>query len=252
MQVVYKSKGKLVEASISSSSNTSETCSIARNTKMKFAVALLAVLALAGPLSAAKLPASGSGALAKEMQDLVDLVPFEKIIPIIKAYAVQDKEVQTALKVLQSSELKLFVSDVEANPAVKHLLKYIQNAGLDIISMINKLNDILGLGHISALDELDLKISGGIAGLGKDILAVVPIQKIEQAFEEKRKNSKVFNALIHEMLKPELVKVYLSLHSNKHYVKLVLEADQAKIPAEIFTGRLPLLMMSKTILALNA
>ncbi|XP_076678759.1 protein G12-like [Andrena cerasifolii] len=219
---------------------------------MKFALAILAVLAMASPLTAYKLPASGSGALAKELQDLVDLVPFEKIIPIIKAYAAQDKEVQTALKVLQSSELKLFVSDVEAIPAVKHLLKYIQNAGLDIISMINKMNDSLGLGHISALDELDLKISGGIAGLGKDILAVVPVAKIEQAFEEKRKNSKVFNALIHEILKPELVKVYLSLHSNKHYVKLIQEAEQAKIPNEMFTSHLPLLMMSKTILALKA
>ena len=219
---------------------------------MKFAVALLAVLALASPLSAYKLPASGSGALAKELQDLVDLVPFEKIIPIIKAYAAQDKEVQVALKVLQSSELKLFVSDVEGIPAVKNLVKYIQNAGLDIVSLINKVNDILGLGHISALEEYDLKISGGIAGLAKDVLAVVPVAKIEQAFEQKRKNSKVINDLIHECLKPELVKVYLSLHSNKHYVKLVQEAEQAKIPAELFTSHMPLLMMSKTILARKA
>ena len=218
---------------------------------MKFAVALLAVLALASPLSAYKLPASGSGALAKELQDVVDLVPFEKIIPIIKAYAAQDKEVQVALKVLQSNELKLYVADVEAIPAVKNLVKYIQNAGLDIVSLINKLNDILGLGHISALEDFDLKISGGIVGLGKDILAVIPQEKIQQVMEEKRKNSKVLNGLIHEVLKPELVKALLSLHSNKHYVKLVLEADQAKIPAEIFTAHLPLLMMSKTILALK-
>ena len=169
---------------------------------MKFAVAILAVLAVASPLTAFKLPATGSGALAKDLQDFVDLVPFEKIVPLVKAYAAKDKEVQVALKVLQSNELKLFFQDVEANSEIKTLLKHIQEAGLDIITLMNKLNDILGLDHISPLE-----VSAGAetipelknllkyiqeAGLGKiilkkrlhDILSRAHISPLEDSEDE--------------------------------------------------------------------
>ncbi|XP_076678748.1 protein G12-like [Andrena cerasifolii] len=218
---------------------------------MKFALAILAVLAMASPLTAFKLPASGSGALAKELQDFVDLVPFDKVISIIKAYATQDKEFQAAMKVLDSDELKQFVAYAEAIPAVKTLLNHLEQAGLDIISLINKLNDVLGLAHISSLQASEYKISGGLLGFGDDLASVIPVEEISQLAEKKRKTSQVFNDFIHELLKPELVKVYLSLNSNPHYVKLAQEATQANIDTETFAAYFPVLMMSKTILALH-
>ena len=169
---------------------------------MKFAVAILAVLAVASPLSALQLPASGSGALAKELQDLADLIPFEKMVPIVKAYAAKEKQVQDALKVLQSNELKLFIQDVEANPEIRKLLKHIQEAGLDIVTLINKLNDIVGLDHISPLEasagaetipELKNKLKYiHDAGLGKiilknrlnDILSLGHVSPLEDSEEE--------------------------------------------------------------------
>ena len=218
---------------------------------MKFAVAILAVLAMASPLTAFKLPASGSGALAKELQDFVDLVPFDKILSRIRVYATQDKEFQAAMQVLDSNELKQFVAYAEAIPAVKTLLNHLEQAGLGITSLINKLNDVLGLAHISSLEASEYKISGGLRGFGDELASLIPLEKFSQLAEEKRKTSQVYNDFIHELLKPELVKVYLSLNSNTHYVKLVQEAEQANIDTEIFTAYLPVLMMSKTILALH-
>ncbi|XP_076666884.1 uncharacterized protein LOC143368243 [Andrena cerasifolii] len=119
---------------------------------MKFAVAILAVLAVASPLSALQLPASGSGALAKEIQYVFDLVPLDKLVPILMSYAANETDVHAALKILQSNEFKLLVQDVEAIPEVKTMMKYVHEAGLDINTLKDKLTDNLDLDHISPLE----------------------------------------------------------------------------------------------------
>lgn len=291
---------------------------------MIFAVAILAVLAVASPLSALDLPASGSGALAKEMQYVFDLVPVDKLVPILMSYAANETDVHAAMQILQSNEFKLYVQDVEAIPEVKNMLKYIQEAGLDIstlkdkltetqdldhispleasagrvhkrisfarnfymprskrlnsrsilvadaetipelknllkyvqeagvdnITLQNRLNDFLDLEHISPLEDSEDEECRGFSRFAIVFRNLVSAGKYDERFQEKFQNSDVFNDFILKCNKLELRKIYLSFRSNEHYVKVVQQAEQAGIFSAKCWKYYPLLMAAKVVLAL--
>ncbi|XP_017892253.1 uncharacterized protein LOC108632296 [Ceratina calcarata] len=199
---------------------------------MKFAVMLLETLVVISPLCAFRLPTTGNGALANELQDFFDLLPLEKIIAVTKAYHVQDKQFQAMLSLVQSNEGKLFVQDVEADPACKKLLNYMQDNGLDIYYLLNKLNESLDIPHIQPRSVTE--ITGGIIGYLEDVAALIPLGEFTKVYEDKRKHSKVFNDYAKTFLSEENIKFYLSLHKNVHFKNVEKSAGEIGIEQAAF------------------
>ncbi|XP_076286084.1 uncharacterized protein LOC143211882 [Lasioglossum baleicum] len=204
-----------------------------RRHKMKFAIVALTLLAAASPSTAFKVPAAGSGALAREAQEFVDLVPLNDVVEIVRAYIANDNEIQALLKLASSADSVKLIKEVEAIRQFKQLAKHIQEAGLDIYSLLNKLNKSLQLNPIKPLSTYR-KITGGAKGLIKDLRDVVPINELKQLLEEKQKSSAVVKDLIEELQSPGNVLLYLRVLSNPNLAKLQENAHKAGVPNDSF------------------
>ncbi|XP_017753463.1 PREDICTED: protein G12-like [Eufriesea mexicana] len=168
---------------------------------MKFTLAVLAVVALFSPLNAWQVPRSGNGALADEVQDLVDLVPVEKMDAILKEYVAEDAEFQRLVTYLHSQEFTGLITDIESMPEFIQVLNYIQTAGVDIYSLVNKVNDYLNLTPLTPpLQRVRaLRITGGIRGFLDDIKALMPRERFMALWHEKKATSTVFRDFVQFM-----------------------------------------------------
>ncbi|XP_031827941.2 protein G12-like [Nomia melanderi] len=200
--------------------------------KMKFAVVALAILAVASPLNAYKIPATGSGELAKDMQDILDLIPLDKVVSVVRAYIAQDKQVQALLKIATSADSVAYIKELESYPEFKEIADFVQKRGLDIYLCINELNKSLNLGPFVAYTSY--KITGGIAGLKKDLLDLLPAEEILRVAQDKMENSKVVKELIEEVTSPKYKALYNLMINSSNVRKLLSASERAGIAREDF------------------
>ncbi|CAK9829265.1 hypothetical protein ANTRET_LOCUS6633 [Anthophora retusa] len=203
---------------------------------MKFALAILAVVAVVAPLNAYKLPAVGDGALAKELQDILDLVPINDVLAITKAYLTKDKQFQDLISLVQSGESQQLVKYIEASKELKQLLRFIQKKGLDIYYLINKVNEGLRIPHILPLADEDVEIRGGVDGFQADIANAIPVNAIMELFKFKLQHSQVVKDIYQEVIKPENLKFFSSIVRNVHYINLEKQAVRIGVNPNAFTS----------------
>ena len=215
---------------------------------MKVAASALTILGMSSLLSAYELPTTGSGALAKEIQDFVDLLPLSQIIDTARTYMAQDKEFQIVMKLFQSKEMKQYISYLEAAPEITHLLKYIQNAGLDIHQLLNKLNESLHIEPVIPLKDSDRKISGGIEGFVRDFAALIPRGELTELYELKMKSSKVFADLVTEVTSANTMRFLSAMYKSKQFFKLAKEAEKSGVDSQSLEHYFLLLVMVKPAL----
>ncbi|CAK9802915.1 hypothetical protein ANTPLA_LOCUS3374 [Anthophora plagiata] len=207
---------------------------------MKFALAILAIVAVVAPLNAYKLPAAGDGALAKELQDIVDLVPINDVLAITKVYLAKDKQFQDLVSLAQSSESQQLIKDLEARSELKQLLRFTQKKGLDVFYLINKLNEGLHIPPMKPLSDVNVEITGGIDGYIADVAQVVPVDAIIELFNFKLKHSQVVKDVFHEVSKPEYLKFYASIVHNVHFVNLENQATRLGLKDDRFKTFYPI------------
>ena len=220
---------------------------------MKAIVALLVVLAagsgaFASPLNQIKLPATGSGALAKELQPFVDLIPIEKVVALTEIYLTQDKEFQTAIKLIRGSEVKQWVQDIEHASEFKMIMDYIQSNGLDIVALMKAFNKGIGIPPLSSVIKSYLapqvQITGGIQGYVRDVAALMSIEDFVKLYDDKMEHSKLFQDLVHELISTKYLPFYQSIFTNKHYQNAENEAAKSGIDRHTFQVYSELLLLA--------
>ncbi|GAB1863924.1 Protein G12 [Camponotus japonicus] len=210
---------------------------------MKFALALLALVAT---VSAGKItiPNFGRGQLHNDIQDFIDKIDTDKVIEIFLQYVSEDSEVQDAIAFFKSEEFKKLVLDVEHLPEIKVLMDYIHHAGIDIYQIVNKVNDFLKLAHLTPPDftqRVHKQISGGIRGLVDDVLAVLPVDELNDLYEEKLKTSPEFKKFVDQLKSDNFQQIVNKVYVHPTFQKLVKRADAAGIDLELIKNLLKVL-----------
>lgn len=221
---------------------------------MKAIAALLVVLVAASPLNAIKIkvPATGSGDLARDFQQFVDITPIDEILAVSKAYLAQDKQFQTAIKLLKSNESKQWIQDIEKAPEYRMLLDFIQKRGFDIKLVTNNFNKALGIPPLVSTIRAYLTpyrdITGGIEGYIYDIGRLLSMDKFAQIYEDRIANSEAFRDFVHEVISSKYLHFYLSVFSNKHFQNLEQQAADSGIDRNYFHVFAPLLLVTSTVI----
>ena len=213
---------------------------------MKLALAILAIVAVA---SGYKIPSTGSGALARELQDFLDMVPLNKVKELVDVYLAQDRDFNLALSFVGSQESKAFIIDLEAIPEYKKLLDYMQNAGVDVYYLIQKVHEALDIRPVRPLNASDRKISAGLPGFAEAFADLVPLDKMTELLDEKMMTSKVFFDYVTECLSPEYVDFLIGITSNPHYLNLLAQVEQAGVDSAAFDQQYFILLAIKVVLA---
>ncbi|XP_029055196.2 protein G12-like [Osmia bicornis bicornis] len=207
--------------------------STSRSNMMKFAFALVAVLALASPLQAYNVPRTGTGVLADDVQEFVDLLPMDEVIKIIHRYVTTDSDVQAVIKFMHSNEFKQLVTEIETMSEIQHIMNYMQKNGLDIYQVVNHINKYLDLEPLTPPTNVRMvRAAGGIRGMLDEVKALVPKEKIRELYKQKLATSKVFAELVAQVKSPEFQNVANKLCDNATFKHMLSEAKKAQVDVE--------------------
>lgn len=210
---------------------------------MKFALALLAFVATS---TAWTIPIVGRGELAKELQDIVELLPQQEIASVTLQYYTQDAEFQAMIQYFKSEGFKQLVKDVEALPEMKTLMEYMYNAGIDVYKLQDMLNNWLGLIG-QANFAIDKQITGGIRGYVDDIKALIrPVKdQIVALYKEKMQTSKVFADFVTQLKSKNFQELVNKVYGHPKCQELLKHAANAGIDLKLIKDLL------KTILGID-
>lgn len=199
-------------------------------------LALVAVLAFVAVASAKiEIPNFGRGKLYKDIQEFLDLLPQEEIFAITLEYYSSDKEFKAMVKYFQSEDFRNLVEDVEALPEIEELMKYIHEAGIDIYTIVNILNNFIGLPSLTPPDSVFVKphITGGIRGFVDDIMDILPKDELDELYETKLKESKAFKKFIDQLKSENFQEIVNQVYSHPQFQELLGHADNAGIDLEL-------------------
>lgn len=162
---------------------------------MKFAVAFLATIAVCLAHSIPIPPPKS--AVEAELQDFLKLVDLDAIQELGLEYFSSDEEVQEFFFYLGSDEFRDLALNFQGMPEVRKLYAFLDQAGLDVYTVIDKVHEILNLPpfeHFAAR-----RITGGLAGLVADMKALLPLEQLEKLYNDKMANSKVFQDFANQL-----------------------------------------------------
>ncbi|XP_043482077.1 uncharacterized protein LOC122511091 isoform X2 [Leptopilina heterotoma] len=165
--------------------------------------------------------------LKEDLQEFLALVPQKQIEDLVMEYLASDADFQEAVEYMMSNDFKKLVLEIENIKDVKMFIKYLNDAGLDVYSLLNQLHDFLGLDHMVPVSEfLDygFKITGGLPGLIADVKAILPVDKIEALYKQKLQTSAEFANVIKKLGSSEFQKVVDTVWGNPTLQELIKRA----------------------------
>ncbi|XP_014605826.1 PREDICTED: uncharacterized protein LOC106787725 [Polistes canadensis] len=191
--------------------------------EMKFAIALIAIVAAA---SAWKVPNLGRGELYKDLQEFVDLVPTEKLVQLLVQYAAEDAEVQKGLQYVQTDDFKQLVQENEQIPEVMAFYNYVYNAGVDIYYLLNRLHDYIHLPKLTPPSSY-YGITGGYKGLVADVKALMPNDQLKVLYQKKLQSSSAFKELVQHLSSKEFQTIVNTLYANQRFQHILKRANES-------------------------
>ncbi|GJQ70940.1 hypothetical protein Trydic_g856 [Trypoxylus dichotomus] len=144
--------------------------------KMKFAEAfiLLTLLAAAAP----------SRNLQHDFQEILEVIPLDKMREIAQKYLNNDPEVQQVVGYLQSEEFEELISNIAANPSWIKFKEFMLKQGLDMEAFAQSVFEVIqGAGSKSKLQTRDIK------GFANEIVSVIPVDALLAKISDKMQNS---------------------------------------------------------------
>lgn len=164
--------------------------------------------------------------LSKDLHDFMNLVDKNKILNIITSY-LKDDEVQKALKYMYSDEFHDLVRLVEAMPEYQDLVKFLENSGLNMTELINKIHHLFGMEdyvppkvNIKHLSINTYSNLGGIKALVDAVKAALPLDKFKALYEEKMKTSAAFRTFMERLRSDDFQHIVKTVYSSHIFLEM--------------------------------
>ncbi|KOX77672.1 Protein G12 [Melipona quadrifasciata] len=167
-----------------------------------------------------KVETFASSELTKDLQDFLNLVDKKKIMNIVLSY-LEDDEVQRALAVMHSEDFHALVRKVEAMREYQDLVRYLEDAGLDMTSLINKIHKLFGMeDYVPPYSIETFANLGGLKGLVNDVIAALPVDKLEALYEEKLRTSAAFKNLIDKLHSQDFQNIVSTVYKTPVFLEM--------------------------------
>lgn len=176
--------------------------------------------------------------LSKDLHDFMNLIDKEKILKIITSY-LEDDEVQKALKYMYSDEFHDLVRVVEAMPEYQDLVKFLEDSGLNMTELINKIHHLFGMEdyvppkiNINYLFMSTYSNLGGVKALVDAVKAALPLDKFRALYEEKMKTSAAFKTFIEKLRSDDFQHIVKTVYSSPIFLEMRQKCIEAGLNLE--------------------
>lgn len=151
-----------------------------------------------------------SRSLRDDMDELLALIPKEKIVQIYMKYR-EDPDIKKVVAYLKSSDFAAVAHIVAGVPEVQEMVTYLEGKGLKVVETLNKIADLLGLPHWpGSLVHSWPRQARTWRQFIDEVLAVLPMKDIEALLVDKLMNSADFQELYQKISDLD----YNKLHDN--------------------------------------
>ncbi|XP_014279451.1 protein G12 [Halyomorpha halys] len=158
------------------------------------------------------IPRDNRNLVEQDVIELVEMVPFEKVMAIAIEYAIQDQQVKSLLGYLSGSKFKENVAAIEASPQFSDLAYMAEMYNIDAYSLANKVNHVLDIPFVQPDQEKNSRWprspGDGVVALVKDAMENVPLAEIKEAYKYKIDSNPQFKSLMERVLSGE-ARLYL-------------------------------------------
>uniref|UniRef100_A0A6V7I5S7 Protein G12 n=1 Tax=Bracon brevicornis TaxID=1563983 RepID=A0A6V7I5S7_9HYME len=196
---------------------------------MKYSLVFLLVLGLTGSLNSSPIH---TRSLEDDLDDFLELLPIEDILPVVQEYLENDEEVKHAVEYVKSENFKKLLQEVESIEDVVEFFKYLDESGLRVFELIDKLHEAIGLPPLRPVKRAT--ITGGMAGLVGDIKGILPLEEIKALYYEKLETSKDFKNLVDRLSSPKLQALVDKLAANKEVQHIVETLKEHGVHVQAF------------------
>ncbi|KAK1121392.1 hypothetical protein K0M31_010194 [Melipona bicolor] len=161
-----------------------------------------------------------SSELTKDLQDFLNLVDKKKIMNIVLSYLADD-EVQRALAVMHSEDFHVLVRKVEAMREYQDLVRYLEDAGFDMTSLLNKIHKLFGMEDYVPPHSMETYANlGGLKGLVNDVIAALPVDKLEALYKEKLRTSAAFKNFIDKLHSQDFQNIVSTVYKTPVFLEM--------------------------------
>lgn len=172
--------------------------------KSKTAIVILQVLSLTLTQGQAS---PQNSTLAEDFADFKNAIPQNEIRTLFMSYAVQDEEFQEVWRYLIGSKERQELTKLDKIPEIKAFFTYLQNNGVGIFKLQDKVYKLLRLGKWSSIVRSNRKIIGHVSGFLRELEDAIPMENMKQLFEKKRKESQAFQRFVAYVASLDLEKI---------------------------------------------
>ncbi|KAL2722968.1 Protein G12 [Vespula maculifrons] len=164
--------------------------------------------------------------LDKDLIDFVKLIPIDKLRNIVEKYK-NDTTILNLIDYIKSKEFHKLVYAVEALPEHHEYVLYLQKSGYDKIRELKAIHNVLGMKDYVPPEpshqvfKRDNNSEGGLSGLIKEYIAILPVKEIKELHEKKLKDSPAFAKFSFYIRNKNLVQILRRLLSTKDAQKLM-------------------------------
>uniref|UniRef100_F4MI43 Putative microvillar-like protein 1 n=1 Tax=Phlebotomus perniciosus TaxID=13204 RepID=F4MI43_PHLPE len=164
--------------------------------------------------------------LQEDLQEFQDLLPVEDMVKLAVDYLMNDKEFQAVVAYFQSAEFAKLWEGVFKNKEVKEVVAFLQNAGLDVVGLLNEVANFLNLPPVKPTNA---RRGTGLEGFLNDLLAMLPKDKLVALFKEKLQTSPEFKAFYEKLTGAEFKKLTDSMFNSKEVQGYLKELKNHKV-----------------------
>ncbi|XP_060811106.1 uncharacterized protein LOC132904531 [Bombus pascuorum] len=164
-----------------------------------------------------------SDELSKDIHDFLNLVDEKKIMNIVMSY-LEDDEVQRAIEYMYSEAFHDLVRKVEAMPEYQNLVKYMEDSGLDMTRVINKIHKLFGMEDYVPPMELSsmntLSNLGGLKALFNAVENALPLDKFTAMYNEKMHTSPAFQNFMQRLHSNEFQTIVNTVYQSPIFLEM--------------------------------
>ncbi|XP_076229419.1 uncharacterized protein LOC116425652 [Nomia melanderi] len=206
----------------------------------------LIIVAMSTSLEAFKLPIAVSSKLVKDLQNIIDLIPMDKFLRLVRAYTIKDREFQTSMYILSMRDVgSLLSNDVQEPQEAAELLNLPEEIILDIYYLVDTINMYVNFVYAQEPTESELQITGGLAGFEKDLAALFPSEKINALIGKEQMACNTLNDY-YNTTNGQSDKSNLITHIGNHFSASARTAEKHGLDGRLFEQLLPVLFLIRT------
>lgn len=164
--------------------------------------------------------------LDKDFFDFLELLPWDTFNKIAEEYE-NNTEIIETYHFVKSKEFHKLVYAVEALPEHHRYVLYLQESGYDKIRELKAMHSYLGMEDYVPPEpshqvfKRDNNSEGGLSGLIKEYIEILPVKEIKELHEKKLKDSPAFAKFISYLRDEKFSKIMKALVENKNVKKII-------------------------------